>query len=75
MSVANARESSIVIERRGGSAAAIELDAFIDASGIELMPNSIDQLWQLDAHGSGSARASTRLNLISVTVSRMRLLM
>lgn len=43
MSFANALESSIVIERCGGSAAAIEPDAFIDSSGIELMPISIDQ--------------------------------
>ena len=43
MSVANALESAIVIERRGGLAAAVEFDAFIEASDIELTPISIDQ--------------------------------
>ncbi len=43
MSVANALESTMVVEQRGGLEAAIELDAFIDSSDIELMPISIDQ--------------------------------
>ncbi len=43
MSVANALESAIVLERRGGVAAADEFDLFIDTSDIELIPISVAQ--------------------------------
>ena len=38
MSVANALEASIVVEGRGGIAAAEELDVFLEAVGMELAP-------------------------------------
>ena len=38
ISVANALEASIVVEGRGGVAAADELDAFLETTGIELAP-------------------------------------
>ena len=62
MSVANALESAIVVERRGGSAAAIEFDGFIEASDIELIPISIYQFkaarlaWQRFGKGKHPAQ-------------------
>ena len=44
MSVANALEASIVVESRGGVAAGDELDAFLEASGIEVVPAAADHL-------------------------------
>ena len=44
MSVANALEASIVVESRGGAAAGLELDAFIEQAGIELAPVTVEQL-------------------------------
>ena len=38
MSVASALEASIVVEGRGGVAAADELDAFLETAGMELAP-------------------------------------
>ena len=44
LSVANALEVAIVVEGRGGMEAGQELDAFIDSTGIELVPVTEDHL-------------------------------
>ena len=44
MSVANALEASIVVESRGGAEAGAELDAFLESTGIELAPVTVEQL-------------------------------
>ena len=44
MSVANTLEASIVVEGRGGAEAGAELDAFLESTGIELAPVSVEQL-------------------------------
>lgn len=44
MSVANALEASIVVEGRGGAEAGLELDAFLEASGIALAPVTEEHL-------------------------------
>ena len=44
MSVANALEASIVLEGRGGAEAGAELDAFLESTGIELSPVTVEQL-------------------------------
>ena len=44
MSVANALEVSMVVEGRGGVAAGDELDAFLETSGIELTPVTVEHL-------------------------------
>ena len=43
MSVANALEASIALEGRGGAAAGVELDAFLEVTGIELVPVTTEQ--------------------------------
>ena len=42
MSVANALEVAIVLESRGGVEAGQELDAFIESTGIELVPVTVE---------------------------------
>ena len=44
MSVANALEASIVVERRGGDAAAHELDALLESAEVELVPVTVEHL-------------------------------
>ena len=44
MSVASVLEASIVLEGRGGAAAGHELDAFLTAAAIELMPVTVEHL-------------------------------
>ena len=44
MSVANALEASIVVEGRGGVAAGVELDAFLETTGIALAPVTAEHL-------------------------------
>ena len=44
MSVANALETSIVVEGRGGAEAGAELDAFLESIGIELASVTVEQL-------------------------------
>ena len=43
MPVANALEASIALEGRGGAAAGDELDAFLEITGIELIPGTAEQ--------------------------------
>ncbi len=44
ISVANALEASIVVEGRGGVAAADELDAFLETTGVGLAPVTAEHL-------------------------------
>ena len=44
MSVANVLEASIVVERRGGDAAAHELDALLESAEVELVPVTVEHL-------------------------------
>lgn len=44
MSVANVLEASIAVERRGGRAAADELDTLLERAGIELVPVTVEHL-------------------------------
>ena len=44
MSVANALETAIVVESRGGEAAGHELDVFLERAGIELIPVTTEHL-------------------------------
>ena len=44
MSVANVLEASITVERRGGDAAAHELDALLEVAEIELVPVTVEHL-------------------------------
>ena len=44
MSVANVLEASIVVERRGGDAAAHELDTLLESAQIELVPVTVEHL-------------------------------
>ena len=44
MSVANVLEASIVVERRGGAAAAHELDTLLERAEVELVPVTIEHL-------------------------------
>ncbi|MXW20422.1 MAG: type II toxin-antitoxin system VapC family toxin [Gammaproteobacteria bacterium] len=61
MSVASLLEASIVLETRGGHAAARELDSFVEAAGIELAPVSPEQAqaarqaWRLFGRGNHPA--------------------
>ena len=61
MSVANFLEGAIVIESRGGAAAAREFDAFFEGSTIELAPVTVDhahaarQAWRRFGRGNHPA--------------------
>lgn len=62
MSVANVLETSIVAERRGGTAAGHALDAFLDRAGVALVPVTAEHVeaarlaWR--RFGKGNHRAA-----------------
>ena len=65
MSVINMLEAAIVVEARGGAAAGHELDAFLDRTGITLMPVMAEHVeaarltWR--RFGKGNHRAALNL--------------